>query len=140
MIARRLLLGTAPAALALALAGCASLSTPEDIAAATAQSLPALPPQWVVEGTVPGEVRIGWIEAVGDPVLSELVLEAQANNPDIRAAAANLDASRALVRQARAALFPQINANVNADRTDIAQSVRAQSGGLHCRGAGTVGG
>ena len=118
MIARRLLLGTAPAALALALAGCASLSTPEDIAAATAQSLPALPPQWVVEGTVPGEVRIGWIEAVGDPVLSELVLEAQANNPDIRAAAANLDASRALVRQARAALFPQINANVNADRTE----------------------
>lgn len=116
MIARRLLLGTAP--VALALAGCASLSTPDDITAATAQSLPALPPQWIVDGAAPGAVRIGWIESVGDPVLTQLVREAQANNPDIRAAAANLDASRALVQQARAALFPQINANVNADRTE----------------------
>ena len=114
MIKRTLLICTAP----LALAGCATLSSDEDVAQATAESLPSLPQNWVVQGAVPGEVRIGWIEAVGDPVLTELVLEAQANNPDIRAAAANLDASRALVRQARAALFPQINANFNVDRTD----------------------
>lgn len=117
MIARKLMLGAAAFAL-IGLTGCANLSTPEDIAAATTQSVPALPPQWIVGGAVPGDVRIGWIEAVGDPVLSALVLEAQANNPDIRAAAANLDASRALVRQARAALFPQVNATFNADRTE----------------------
>ncbi|MGB3471851.1 MAG: efflux transporter outer membrane subunit [Erythrobacter sp.] len=104
--------------LALTLAGCATLSTDQDVAEATAQSLPKLPESWIVAGAVPGEVQIGWIEAVGDPVLSQLVLEAQANNPDIRAAAASLEASRAIVRQARSALFPQINANFNADQTD----------------------
>lgn len=114
MIARALILASA----ALTLSACATLSTDEDIAAATAQSLPSLPDTWAVDGATPGDVRIGWIEAVGDPVLTELVFEAQANNPDIRAAAASLDAARALVVQARSALYPQINANFNADRTD----------------------
>lgn len=108
----------AGSALALALAGCASLSTNEDVREATAQSLPPLPEIWAVGGAMPGEVRIGWIAAIGDPVLSELVLEAQANNRDIRAAAANLEAARALVRQARAPLLPQINGSFSADRTD----------------------
>ncbi|MEO0591680.1 MAG: efflux transporter outer membrane subunit [Pseudomonadota bacterium] len=114
MIKRALLIGTA----SLALSGCMTLSTDDDVARAAAESLPSLPQNWVVDGADPGDVRIGWIEAVGDPVLTELVLEAQANNPDILAAAANLDAARALVVQARAPLFPQINANFNVDRTD----------------------
>lgn len=113
-ISQALLLG----AVTLALAGCATLSSDEDVARAAADSLPSLPQNWAVDGADPGEVRIGWIEAVGDPVLTELVFEAQANNPDILAAAANLDASRALVVQARSALFPQINANFNVERTD----------------------
>jgi len=106
------------ALLAPILAACATLSTGEDVAEATAASLPALPDNWEVDGVTPGEVRIGWIEAIGDPLLNELVLEAQANNPDIRTAAANLDASRALVRQARAPLYPQINGVFNVDQTD----------------------
>jgi len=105
-------------ALGLTLAGCATLSSDQDVTEATGQSLPQLPENWIVAGAVPGEVQVGWIEAMGDPVLSQLVLEAQANNPDIRAAAARLEASRAIVRQARSALFPQINANFNADQTD----------------------
>lgn len=105
-------------ALAAMLAGCAVSGGEAEIAAATAQSLPPLPDHWSVAGAVPGEVRIGWIEAIGDPVLTELVLEAQANNPDIVAAAANVDAARALTQQARAALFPQVAGVFNADRTD----------------------
>lgn len=101
-----------------ALSGCAAISGDKDVAAAIAQDLPGLPDQWAVDGAMPGTVRIGWIEAVGDRVLTSLVLEAQANNPDIRAASANLDAARALVQQARAPLFPQVNANFNVDRTD----------------------
>ncbi|MEM1197636.1 MAG: TolC family protein [Pseudomonadota bacterium] len=116
MMKRVLLLGVAP--VVLALPGCIGLSSDQDVASAVAEDLPALPDTWVVDGAPVGEVRIGWIEAVGDPVLTELVLEAQANNPDIRAAAANLDAARALVQQARAPLLPAINANFNADRTD----------------------
>ncbi|MEL6238899.1 MAG: TolC family protein, partial [Pseudomonadota bacterium] len=100
MIRRLLFISAA----SLALAGCMTLSTDDDVARAAAESLPSLPDNWVVDGADPGDVRIGWIEAVGDPVLTELVLEAQANNPDILAAAANLDAARALVVQARSAL------------------------------------
>ncbi|MEL6877992.1 MAG: efflux transporter outer membrane subunit [Pseudomonadota bacterium] len=100
------------------LGSCATLSTDADVAEATAASLPPLPDQWQVEGASPGEVRVGWIDAIGDPILSELVLEAQANNPDIRAAAASLDAARALVIQARSALFPQVNGVLNVDQTD----------------------
>ncbi len=103
------------------LASCATLSTDEDVAEATAASLPALPDQWAVAGAMPGEVRIGWIESIGDPVLTELVLEAQANNPDIRAAAASLEAARALVRQARAPLYPQVSGVLNIDQTDSPQ-------------------
>ncbi|MEL7198681.1 MAG: efflux transporter outer membrane subunit [Pseudomonadota bacterium] len=103
------------------LTGCVTLSTDADVAEAAAASLPTLPPQWTVEGATPGEVQIGWIEAIGDPVLTDLVLEAQANNPDIRAAAANLDAARALVRQARAPLLPQVNGVFNVDQTDSPQ-------------------
>ena len=100
------------------LSGCATLSSESDVAEATAASLPALPDTWAVAGAVSGEVEVGWIAAIGDPVLVELVLEAQANNPDIRAAAANVEAARAITRQARAALFPQINGVFNVDRTD----------------------
>lgn len=106
---------------ACCLSACATLSTDEDVAQATAASLPELPGQWLVDGALPGDVRVGWIDAIGDPVLTELVLEAQANNPDIRAAAASLEASRALVRQARSALFPQINASFQVDRTESPQ-------------------
>ncbi|MEL7518196.1 MAG: hypothetical protein AAFN48_04490, partial [Pseudomonadota bacterium] len=65
------------------LSGCATLSTDEDVASAVAESLPTLPETWAVDGAMPGEVRVGWIESVGDPILSQLVLEAQRNNPEI---------------------------------------------------------
>jgi len=108
-------------ALVLSLSGCATLSTEADIADAASSSLPELPDTWAVDGELPGEVRVGWIEALGDPVLSELVLEAQANNPDIRAAAASVEASRAITRQARAGLLPQVNGVANVDQTDSPQ-------------------
>ncbi|MEO0699125.1 MAG: hypothetical protein AAFY81_05330, partial [Pseudomonadota bacterium] len=61
MIKRALLIGTA----SLALSGCMTLSTDDDVARAAAESLPSLPQNWVVDGADPGDVRIGWIEAVG---------------------------------------------------------------------------
>lgn len=99
------------------LGACASLSTQSDIQQATERSLPALPDQWQVDGAEPGEVNIGWIDQIGDPILSDLVREAQLNNRNIQAAAANVESSWALVKQARSALFPAINGNFNATRT-----------------------
>jgi len=109
------------------LSSCSTLSTDADVAQATAQSLPELPETWTVEGAVPGEVQIGWIEAIGDPVLTALVYEAQANNPDIRAVAANLDAARAITRQARAGLFPQVFGSAEVDRTDTPRPFTPQT-------------
>ncbi|WP_109356112.1 efflux transporter outer membrane subunit [Sphingorhabdus sp. EL138] len=106
-----------PLSLVPLLAACVSLSTDTDVRQATEQSLPELPDQWQVDGAEPGEVQIGWIDRIGDPVLSDLVREAQLNNRNIQAAAANVESSWALVRQARAALFPAINGNFNATRT-----------------------
>ena len=110
-----------PIAFVIALGGCATLSSDADIADAAASSVPAMPTKWAVDGALPGDVRVGWIEALGDPLLSELVLEAQANNPDIRAAEASVEASRAITRQARAGLFPQINGAASVDQTDSPQ-------------------
>jgi len=101
----------------VATSGCMTLSSDADVAEATRASVPSLPDTWAVDGAVPGEVQVGWITALGDPVLTELVLEAQENNRDIRAAAANLEASRALVRQARSALYPQVNASFSASES-----------------------
>ncbi|MEM9058225.1 MAG: efflux transporter outer membrane subunit, partial [Pseudomonadota bacterium] len=58
---------------------------------------------------------VGWIAALGDPMLEALVAEAQQNNRDLAAAAANVDRSRALARQAGASLSPQVSAGVGSD-------------------------
>ena len=110
-----------PLLFASSLTGCVAIGSETEITQAIAESLPPLPADWQVDGAIPGEVQIGWVEAIGDPVLMELVLEAQASNPDILAAAASLDASRALVRQARSAQFPQINASFQVDRSESPQ-------------------
>lgn len=114
---RRAYLGLALSAVMLS--SCAPLSTQADVREATRASLPPLPAEWQVEGADPGEVQIGWIEALGDPVLTQLVREAQLANRDIRAAAANVEASYALARQARSQLFPAINASGNARQSDL---------------------
>ena len=53
----------------------------------------------------------GWLAAFADPTLEALVAEAQANNPDLRAAAAGLDRAFALARQAGASLTPAVMAS-----------------------------
>lgn len=116
MIGARLLWASAAA---LALTGCASLSTDEDVRAATAQSLPELPDQWQVDGALPGEVQIGWIDKLGDPILTELVREAQLANRDIIAAAANVESAYALARQARSGLFPAVDGSVTTRQSDL---------------------
>ncbi|MEM6494476.1 MAG: TolC family protein [Pseudomonadota bacterium] len=104
---------------ALALSGCASLSGQEEVLEATRASLPALPEQWLVDGVLPGEIEIGWIEKLGDPLLTELVREAQIANRDIIAAAANVEASYAIARQARSGLFPSVDASVTSRQSDL---------------------
>ena len=71
--------------------------------------MPDAPAAWAAAQDRVGEVEVGWIEAFGDPVLVSLVEEAQANNRDLQVAGANVERSRALARQAGAALSPSVN-------------------------------
>ncbi len=55
-----------------------------------------------------GAVVPNWIRAFGDPELTALVADAVERNPDLKAAAARVEASRAAVRIAASSLYPRI--------------------------------
>src|SRR6476620_11807619 len=55
-----------------------------------------------------GAVVPNWIRTFGDPELTALVSDAVERNPDLKAAAARVEASRAAVRIAASSLYPRI--------------------------------
>ncbi len=108
----------------LALSGCETLAKlrPEmtqssDIDAALQSQMRDMPNSWQSAQMRIGDVEIGWIAQLGDPVLSNLVAEAIAHNRDLLAAAANIEQAYALARQAGVPLKPIIGASSGADRT-----------------------
>src|SRR5207302_2987755 len=94
-----------------ALAGCAVGPDYERPAIA----LPAGYPVEALEGeaAVPAE----WWTLYRDATLEELVAATRANNADIRLAAAQVEEAEAVLRQARAALFPEITGGLQRSRT-----------------------
>lgn len=94
---------------ALSLTACASVASMEEAGAAARASLPQTPDSWRAAQDSVGDVEIGWVAAFNDPVLASLVEEAQAHNKNLQIAAANVERSRALARQAGAALTPNVN-------------------------------
>ena len=102
---------------AAAPAACASITAPTIAAEAAKASLPETPDVWSSTVETVGEVNVGWIEDLRDPVLSELVSEAQRNNRDLQAAAANVERSWALAGQAGAGLSPAVSLSSGADRS-----------------------
>src|SRR6201981_896049 len=100
----RVLLG---AAACLTLAGCAIKQPPvgEEIMPESARA--QIPGHWA------GPHRSGhgvpnWILTFHDPELTALVADAIERNPDLKAAAARVEASRAAVRIAASSLYPRI--------------------------------
>ena len=102
-------------------ASCASVRPANDALSGelTAESVPPVPDQWTSARERVGEVQVGWIAAFEDPVLIQLVEEAQRNNRSLQAAAASVRRANALVRQAGAPLLPSANASAGATRTEI---------------------
>src|SRR3954463_8933172 len=99
----RVLLG---AAACLTLTGC-SLKMPPfgaDIAPEAARQIPG---HWAGPHRR-GAVVPGWIREFHDPALTALVMDAIERNPDLAAAAARVEASRAAVRIAASSLYPRI--------------------------------
>ncbi len=101
-------------AAALSVSACASITSREEAAGAARAGLPETPQAWATAQENVGDVEVGWIAAFNDPVLTDLVNEAQANNKNLQAAAANVERSGALARQAGAALKPQVNLTAGA--------------------------
>src|SRR6187455_2493482 len=96
------------------LAGCALKNPPTgvDIAEGGGSQIPA---RWR-GGHRSGEVVPGWIRTFGDPELTRIVEDAVLNNPDLKAAAERVEASRAAVRVAASSLYPRIGAKILGNR------------------------
>ncbi len=107
---------------AMFLTGCSTLSdlssgTKEaTIKAATQQNVTDSPDRWLAAQTAVGEVRIGWIDALNDPILSELVRDAQSHNRNLQAAALNVQRSWILARQAGVGLRPNMGLSLGSNR------------------------
>jgi len=71
--------------------------------------------------SAPGEPTIqqDWWTLYRDPALNELVAAARANNADMRVAAAQVEEAEAVMRQARAALFPEITGSFTRTRSRV---------------------
>lgn len=101
----------------LALSGCANTAAIKgETQDAARASLPELNLTWAQVQENVGDVRVGWIDALEDSVLSALVSEAQANNKNLQAAAAGVDRARALAKQAGAAATPTLGLSAGAQR------------------------
>jgi NodT family efflux transporter outer membrane factor (OMF) lipoprotein len=99
-----------PFAAALLLSACTNspmpLLAPTDVPARFDQTAPRNAPIW------PSHT---WWQGFGDPQLSALIVQAQANNLDIYQAAARLRQADARARQAGAALLPTVGVNASAN-------------------------
>jgi hypothetical protein len=102
-------LGTAIVLATLA-SGCA-LAPPPTGDEVREQALPnaRIPAQWTAGTLEAGEVTDGWLLLFHDPALEAIVAEALAYNPDLRIAAARVEAAEAAARAAGAVLYPQLN-------------------------------
>jgi multidrug efflux system outer membrane protein len=100
----RVLLGVA---VCLTFASCAIKQPPfgADIMPESARA--QIPGRWAGPHRS-GAVVPNWIRAFGDPELAALVADAIERNPDLKAAAARVEASRAAVRIAASSLYPRI--------------------------------
>jgi multidrug efflux system outer membrane protein len=101
--------GALAAAGALLAVGCALQAPPgqEELDREALAHSP-VPAEWAA-GAAAGTVQPGWIEAFDDPRLAALVDEALANNPDLRAAASQVERAAIAVRIAGGSIYPAIN-------------------------------
>jgi NodT family efflux transporter outer membrane factor (OMF) lipoprotein len=75
------------------------------------------PEGWRAASPSDAAPRGEWWGMFGDPQLDALIARIDISNQNIRVAEANLRQARALADQARAGLFPTLNANASATRT-----------------------
>jgi outer membrane protein, multidrug efflux system len=99
----------------LILAGCALKIPPFGAEILTDAARDQIPSRWSGSHRR-GPVVPGWIRTFHDPELTRLVEDAVLYNPDLRAAAARVEASRYAVRVAASSLYPRIGAKILGNR------------------------
>ena len=83
--------------------------------------LPAQFPVAAQKVETPGEPQIpaDWWKLYGDAQLDALVAEVRSRNADLRIAAAQVEEAEAVMRQARAAVFPEVNLSFSRTRSRV---------------------
>lgn len=81
-----------------------------------------LPPTFAEAATPAAEVDALWWKQFKDPQLDQLVEQAQANNTDIQRALARMEETSAVLREATATLFPQIDLDASGSRSRVTTS------------------
>jgi NodT family efflux transporter outer membrane factor (OMF) lipoprotein len=105
-------------ALALALAGCGSLAPKYDVPAVdTPVAFKEGQGAWVPAAPADTLTRGPWWELFGDPVLDSLVGQVEVTNNNVAAAVAAYRQARALTREQRASLFPQVGLDAGGSRS-----------------------
>ena len=82
-----------------------------------------VPAQYNGADTASGTIKVPgqWWTLYGDPVLDDLVKSGLERNADVKLAAARVEEAEAVVAQARAAFFPEVNAQALAQRSRTLQ-------------------
>jgi outer membrane protein, multidrug efflux system len=91
----------------LGLSGCALQQPPAGADILTERARGKIPGKWSGSHRS-GSVSPAWIRTFGDSTLTRIVEDAIERNPDLIAAAARVEASRAAVRVAAASLYPRV--------------------------------
>jgi len=89
------------------LAGCALKDPPAGADIMPDSAREKIPGAWAGSHRG-GDVVPNWIQSFGDPDLTALVADAVERNPDLRAAAARVEASRYAIKVAASSLYPRI--------------------------------
>lgn len=79
----------------------------------------------------PSAADTAWWEQFGDPQLNALIDESLANNLDVVAAAARVDQFYGLLGTTRAALFPQVGADLNGGRQRVSGQTATGAPGIN---------
>jgi outer membrane protein, multidrug efflux system len=88
-----------------------------------------VPVAWRLGATEAGEIsNIAWWDQFQDPVLSDLVRTALANNKDLEIATANVDQAAAQYGIVHSAEFPQLSAGATAERQRLSKTTALGSG------------
>jgi NodT family efflux transporter outer membrane factor (OMF) lipoprotein len=105
-------------ALSLLVSGCANLAPKYEVPAVeTPVAFKEGKGVWVTAAPADTLQRGPWWELFDDPYLNTLASQIEVTNQNVAAAVAAYDQARAITREQRAALFPQVNLDASANRT-----------------------